>query len=124
VIRDSDLADRAAGSGAESGSAIVHRCAVSVSSWVEMAEAMMSMLSRKVLTSPERMSRSVGEGIWPVRRADTRSVLEWSESGRVRARGGSVDSVSMRIWVDKKVERAVVRLCSSVSAVHDMGVDE
>jgi hypothetical protein len=119
VIRDSDLADRAAGSGAESGSAIVHRCAVSVSSWVEMAEAMMSMLSRKVLTSPERMSRSVGEGIWPVRR-----VLEWSESGRVRARGGSVDSVSMRIWVDKKVERAVVRLCSSVSAVHDMGVDE
>ena len=57
----------------------------------------MSMLSRKTLTSLERISRSDKEGIWPVRRAETRSVLEWSESGRVGARGGSVDSVSMRI---------------------------
>ena len=41
-----------------------------------MAEAMMSMLSRKTLTSLERISRSDKEGIWPVRRAETRSVLE------------------------------------------------
>jgi hypothetical protein len=76
VVRDSDLADRAAGPGEESGSAIVQRYAVTVSSCEDMAEAMISILSRKVLTSPERISRSAESGIWSVRRADTRSIQE------------------------------------------------
>lgn len=110
VMRFSEVDARAAGLGGESGEAMVQRCKTTVSRREDRVVAMMSMLSRIVLVSPERISRSEAEGIWPDSRDDTRSMQEWSSSGRVGARGGSVVSVSMRIWVDKKVERAVVRL--------------
>lgn len=108
---------RAAKVGGESGLAIVQRWVVRVVSWVERAEAMMSMLSRKVVVSPDRISRSEGSEIWPESWAETRSMQAWSSSGRVGACEGSVVKVSIRICVLRSVERAVVRFWLFVSDV-------
>lgn len=63
VTRSSATVGRDDGDGLDSGEAMVQRCVVSMDSCAEMAEAIMSMLSRKVVTSPERMSRSEGSSI-------------------------------------------------------------
>lgn len=110
LMRVSAVVAREDGVGGDRGEAMVQRWVVSVSSCEERAEAMMSMLSRKMVMSPDRISRSEGEGIWPESRAVTRSMQAWSSSGRVGAREGSVERLSMRIWVDRRVDRAVVKL--------------
>lgn len=110
LIRPSACVERESGDGGVRGDAMVQRWVVRVSNCEEMADAMMSMLSRKVVTSPERISRSEQSGIWPESSAETRSMQAWSSSGRVGAREGNVDRPSMRICVDKWVDRAVVRL--------------
>lgn len=97
LIRSWDVVGREAAVGGESGEAMVQRWLVMVSSCVDRVEAMMSMLSRKMAVSPERISRSEGSGIWPFRRAETRSMQACSSSGRVGAREGRVVSVLIRI---------------------------
>ena len=97
------------------GEAMVQRRFVSVCSCVEMAMAIMSMFSRKVITSPERISRSDGSGIWPESSAETRSMHACRSSGKVGAREGRVVSVLMSTRVLKNVERAAVRFWDVVS---------
>lgn len=113
--RSSAAAGRDWGDGAARGEAMVQRWFARVASWVEMVEAIMSMLSRKVVTSPERMSRSDASGMWPERSADTRSMQAWRSSGSVGAREGRVVNVLMSICVLRRVERAVVRVWILVS---------
>lgn len=109
VTRSSATVGREDADADDSGEAMVQREVVSVDSCVEMAEAITSMLSRKVVTSPERMSRSDGSGIWPESSAETRSMHAWRSSGRVGARDGRVVNVLMSICVLRRVERVVVK---------------
>lgn len=109
------VVDREAASKADRGAAMVQRWLVMVSNCVEMAEAMMSILSRNMVTSPERISRSAGSGIWPASRVATKSTQACNSSGKVGAREGRVVRVLMRICVDNRTERAVVRFWSLVS---------
>lgn len=95
VIRSSAAVGREDGDGTSSGEAMVHRWAVSVCSCVETTAAIMSILSRNKVTSPERISRSDGSGIWPESSAETRSMQAWRSSGRVGAREGRVVKVLM-----------------------------
>lgn len=108
-MRSSATVERESEGGTSKGEAMVHRWLVSVCSCVEMAVAIMSMLSRNTATSPERMSRSEGSGTWPESSAETISMHAWSSSGRVGAREGRVVSVLMSNCVLRRVERAVVR---------------
>lgn len=108
--RDSAVVAREAGVGGESGEAMLQRWMVRISSCDDRAEAMMSMLSRKVVMSPERISRSESEGMRPESRAEMRSMQAWRSFGRVGAREGSVERLSMSICVERRVDRAVVRL--------------
>ncbi len=109
VRRFSARVGRDVGVGGEKGEAIVQREVVMVWSWVESAEAIMSMLSMKKVMSPERISRSLEEGTWPDSRAETRSMQACSESGRVGARDGRVVRLLIRICVLRWVLRTVVR---------------
>lgn len=61
--RSSAVVEREIVGGGDKGAAMVQRWVVRISSWEEMAEAMMSMLSRNIVMSPERISRSDGSGI-------------------------------------------------------------
>lgn len=74
VMRSSAIVGSEDVAGTSNGEAIVQRWLVSVCSCVETAVAMMSILSRNVAISPERMSRSDGSGIWPESSAETRSM--------------------------------------------------